>query len=64
MQISDLVTFETAKQSNQEWALRTRETIEQLLNIKVKKLNFEVDIPPTQTSAYLNKQTGSRNVTR
>ena len=56
MQISDLVTFETAKQSNQEWALRTRETIEQLLNIKVKKLNFEVDIP--------NKQTGSRKVTR
>lgn len=65
MQISELVAFDKAKQTNQEWALRTRETIEQLLKLKVEKKketnNFEATISPITHASSSNLNNNQNN---
>jgi hypothetical protein len=47
MKMSELVTFNASKKTNQDWALRTRETIEKLLKLKIK-----INSTPKAVPAY------------
>ena len=54
MKTSELVAFNTSKKTNQDWALRTRETIEKLLKLKTK-INSIPQAAPTYSVSNKEK---------
>ncbi len=62
MQMSELVAFDVAKRTNQEWALKTRDKIVQLLQIKVEKNICDTTISPAHAANSSNKPNSKRQV--
>jgi hypothetical protein len=54
MEMSELVAFNAIKKTNQDWALRTRETIEKLLKLKIKINSFHQAVPTNSGSSTKN----------
>ncbi len=54
MKMSELVAFNTSKKTNQDWALRTRDTIEKLLKLKIKINSFLQAAPTNSGSSTKN----------
>ncbi len=62
MKTSELVAFNTIKKTNQGWALRTRDTIEKLLKLKIKINSTLQAVPTNSVSNRQNYNTYERSI--